>query len=87
MKFELISPITEVENIAIAGRIREVARLRKAYGAARWRKIKGIAAVRLADGSAWQAELHWYEANGIGRKELKIKRLLNHESEGKSSLP
>ena len=81
MIFELIGPITRVEPIAIAGRIREVARLRKFYGAGRWRKLKGIASIRLADGSAWQGEVHWYEANGIGQKELKIKRLLNREGD------
>lgn len=80
MHFELVSDITEVEPIAIAGRIREVSRLRKSHGAGRWRKLKGKASVRLEDGSVWQAEVHWYEANGIGRKELKIKRLLNRES-------
>ena len=73
MKFDLVSGIMDVEPIAIAGCIREVARLRKAHGAGRWRKLKGRAAVRLADGSVWQAEVHWYEANGIGRKETKIK--------------
>ncbi len=81
MKFELISPITELETIASAGSIHDLPRLRKSYGGSRWRKLKGIAAVRLTDGSAWQAEVHWYEANGIGRKEIKIKRLLNYESE------
>ena len=80
MKFDLMSGITEVEPIAIAGRIREVARLRKAHGSGRWRKLKGRAAVRLADGSAWQADVHWYEANGIGRREMKIKQLLYRES-------
>ena len=80
MNFELISPITDIELIAIVGRIREVERLRRVYGAGRWRKLKGTASVRLADGSVWRAELHWYEANGIGRKELKIKRLLDRES-------
>jgi hypothetical protein len=80
MNFETISTITEIEPIAIAGRIREIARLRKSYGAGRWRKLKGKAAVRLVDGSVWQAEVHWYEASGIGRKELKIKRLLHRES-------
>lgn len=80
MIFDLISPITKVEPIDIAGRIREGARLRRAYGAGRWRKLKGVASVRLADGSSWRAEVHWYEANGVGRKELKIKRLLDRES-------
>ena len=80
MKFELLTAVTQVESIAIAGRIREVARLCKAHGAGRWRKLKGKASVRLADNSDWLAELHWYEANRIGRKELKIKRLLNREN-------
>ena len=80
MNFELISPLTEIEPIAVAGRIREVERLRDTYGAGRWRKLKGGASVRLADGSVWRAEVHWYEANGTGRKELEIKRLLGRES-------
>ena len=57
-------------------RLRELARLRRAYGRGRWRKRKGVALVRLADDSVHLAELHWYEASGIGRKEFKIKRLL-----------
>ncbi len=57
-------------------RIREVERLRKLYGRGRWRKRKGIARVRLADNSIHLAEVHWYEATGIGKKELKIKRLV-----------
>jgi hypothetical protein len=80
MNFELISTIIEVEPIAIAGRIREIARLRKSHGAGRWRKLKGKASVRVDDGSCWRAEIHWYEANGIGRKEMKIKCLLSRES-------
>ena len=48
----------------------------KLYGKGRWRKRKGIARVRLSDGSVHLAEIHWYEATGIGRKEYKIKRLL-----------
>ena len=76
MHFELVGPITQIETFAIGSRIREIARLRKFYGRARWRKRKGIAKVRLADGSIHLAEIHWYEATGIGRKEYKIKRLL-----------
>ena len=76
MYFELLGPITQVETFAIGSRIREVARLRKLYGKGRWRKRKGIAKVRLRDGSMHFAEVHWYEATGIGRKECKIKRLL-----------
>jgi hypothetical protein len=68
--------ISEVETFATGSGIREIARLRRAYGRARWRKRKGIARVRLADGSIHLAEIHWYEAAGIGRKEFKIKNLL-----------
>jgi hypothetical protein len=77
MYFELITPITEIEPIAIGGRIRELARLRKQFGGRRWRKLKGIATVRLRNDRIRNVELHWYEAHGIGRKRLKIKRFLN----------
>jgi len=77
MRFTIISDITEVETIAINRGIREVARLRKQYGRGRWRKRKGIATVRLADGTARTAELHWYEAAGSGQQEYKIKRFLD----------
>jgi hypothetical protein len=76
MDFEVIGDITDVETFATGRAIRELARLRKAYGAGRWRKRKGVAPIRLADGSIRRAEVHWYEAHGIGRKELKIKRFL-----------
>jgi hypothetical protein len=74
--FEVLGEISEVETFATGSGIREIARLRKLYGRGRWRKRKGIARIRLADGSTHVAELHWYEASGIGRKEFKIKRLL-----------
>ena len=77
MRFTIISDITEVETIAINRGIGEVARLRKRYGRGRWRKRKGIATVLLADGTARPAELHWYEAAGIGPQEYKIKRFLD----------
>jgi hypothetical protein len=77
MDFELIGSITNVEKIAAGSSIREVERLRKVYGARRWRKLKGTALVSLPDGKVVSAEVHWYEASGIGRKELKIKRLLD----------
>jgi hypothetical protein len=76
MRFEVLGEISEVETFATGSGIREIARLRRAYGRGRWRKRKGIARVRLADGSIHLAELHWYEAAGIGRKEFKIKHLL-----------
>jgi len=77
MRFTIISAITETETIAINRGIREVARLRKQYGSGRWRKRKGIATILLADGTARTAELHWYEAAGIGPQEYKIKRFLD----------
>ena len=77
MNFELIGEITSSETFAIGSSIREIARLRKLYGPGRWRKRKGIARVRLEDGTILLAELHWYEAHGIGRKELKIKRYID----------
>lgn len=77
MRFDIISPITDIETIATNTGIREIERLRKVYGAARWRKRKGMATIRLADGTVHQAELHWYEARGIDRKEVKIKYLLD----------
>jgi hypothetical protein len=76
MDFEILGEISQVETIATASGIREIARLRKIYGRGRWRKRKGVARVRLTDGSFHPAEVHWYEAAGIGRKELKIKELL-----------
>jgi hypothetical protein len=77
MHFEIIDEIEEIETIAAAGRIRNIMRLRKQYGFGRWRKMKGLAKVRLQSGNIHKAELHWYEAHGIGRKKLKIKRLLD----------
>lgn len=73
--FELISEIENLEAIAVGSSIRDVARLRKTYGKGRWRKLKGIGRVRLEDGSEYEAELHWYEAHGIGKREMKIKEL------------
>lgn len=76
MWFRIVGPIRQIEPIAMGRSVREAARLRKFYGGARWRKLKGIAVVELPDGSQTPAELHWYEAHGVGRRELKIKRLL-----------
>jgi hypothetical protein len=75
--FEILSAIENIEIIAAEGRIRDIERLRKMYGSGRWRKLKGIAIVRLEDGFECQAELHWYEAHGIGKKEMKIKELFD----------
>jgi hypothetical protein len=75
MRFEILGEISGIETFATGSRIREIARLRRIYGRGRWRKRKGVARVRLSDGSVHLAELHWYEAAGIGRKEYKIKHL------------
>jgi len=75
--FEVISDITDVETIAVGNAIRDIARLRKQYGQGRWRKLKGIAAIHLVTCRIRRAELHWYEAHGIGRKEIKRKRYLD----------
>jgi len=76
MWFEILGEISEVRTFAASSGIREIARLRRNYGRGRWRKRKGIARVRFVDGSIHVAEVHWYEATGIGRKEFKIKHLL-----------
>jgi hypothetical protein len=76
MWFEVVGEITDVEIIAIGKSIREITRLRKFHGRGRWRKLKGIATVRLPDGTLSRAEIHWYEAQGVGQREFKIKRLL-----------
>jgi hypothetical protein len=75
--FEVIGDIGNIETIAVGGRIRDIMRLRRQFGPGRWRKLKGVAQVRLASGNVRLAELHWYEAQGIGRKKMKIKRLLD----------
>ena len=77
MNFEIIGDVTDIETFATGASIRESPRLRCAYGPGRWRKRKGVARVRLADGAEYRAEVHWYEAHGIGRKEMKVKRFLD----------
>lgn len=77
MHFEIIGDITDIEPIAVGRAIREVARLRKQYGRGRWRKLQGIALIRLANGRLRRAELHWYEAHGIGKREIKRKRYMD----------
>jgi hypothetical protein len=73
MDFEIIGPMRNVETIAIGREIRQLPRLRRRHGTGRWRKRKGVARVRLQDGTVHMAEIHWYEAHGIGRREMKIK--------------
>jgi len=76
MFFEILGAITEIETSARGSSIRELPRLRKLYGKGRWRKRKGLANVRLPNGRIRTAEIHWYEASGIGKKEFKIKRIV-----------
>jgi hypothetical protein len=71
--FEVLGEINLIEPIAVGRRIRDRKRLQRFYGKGRWRKLRGVATVRLADGSIHKAEVHWYEAHGIGRKEFKLK--------------
>jgi hypothetical protein len=73
MDFELVGSIRNVETIGTGREIRELPRLRRRHGRGRWRKRKGVARVRLQDGTVHTAEIHWYEAHGIGRREMKIK--------------
>jgi hypothetical protein len=73
MDFDIVGQLTEIETIAIGSGIRDLSRLQKQYGVGRWRKRKGVARVRLLDGAVRLAEIHWYEAHGIGRREFKLK--------------
>jgi len=76
MEFDVIGEITGTQTVATGSGIRELGRLRKRYGRGRWRKCKGYAEIRLPTGEIVQAELHWYEATGIGKREVKIKAFI-----------
>jgi hypothetical protein len=77
VKFEIVGSMENAETFATGNAIREIKRLRRAYGKGRWRKRKGIAHIRFENGSLRRAEIHWYEATGIGKKEFKIKHFLD----------
>ncbi len=77
MAIEIVGAVNNIELIATSRSLREARRLSKVYGAGRWRKLKGIAMVRLPGGAVVRAEVHWYEAHGIGKKEIKVKRVLD----------
>lgn len=77
MNFEVIGRVTDVEKIAVGPGIRILPVLRKRFGRGRWRKLKGVAQVRLRDGTIRLAEVHWFEAHGIGKKLMRIKRYLD----------
>jgi hypothetical protein len=77
MQFEILGEIEDIETIATGQGVRIRRHLNRTYGTGRWRKMKGIAAVALEDGTVCEAEVHWFEAHGIGRKDFKIKRVIS----------
>ncbi len=77
MNFEIIGEIEAIETIAVGRSIRVLPYLQKTYGRGRWRKLKGIAYVTLPNGNVRRVELHWYDAHGIGRRDIKIKYYLD----------
>ena len=77
MNFKILGRLSDIETFVIGSAIREIERLKRIYGLGRWRKRKGVARVQFDDGTIRRAEIHWYEATGIGRREYKIKTLLD----------
>jgi hypothetical protein len=77
VEFEIVGEIKNVEKIAVNTSIRDLARLRRLYGKGRWRKLKGAARIQLSNGKVRDAELHWYEAHGIGKREIRLKRYID----------
>ncbi len=77
MDFEIVGEITVLGTIATGQGIRDLRRLRRSYGKGRWRKMKGAARIRLRSGHVRLAEIHWYEAHGIGKREFKRKHYLD----------
>ena len=77
MDFEIVGNIEAIETIAVGSKIHVLAYLQKVHGRGRWRKLKGIASVRIPNGQIRRVELHWYEAHGIGRKDMKVKKYLD----------
>lgn len=78
VRFEIVSEILHVEVIASGSGVRDLLKLRRMHGEGRWRKLKGVASVRLPSGWIRLAEIHWYEAHGIGKRDFKIKRYLDY---------
>lgn len=75
--FEVVGEVTDIQVIASGRGINRLKHLRKRHGGRRWRKLKGNATVRLNNGALRRAEIHWYEAHGVGKRGLKIKRFLD----------
>jgi hypothetical protein len=76
MTFEIIDDIRNIETIAVGSSITDIVRLRRQYGHGRWRKLKGKTTVKFSNGDICQAEVHWYEAHGIGKKKMKVKYII-----------
>jgi hypothetical protein len=77
MHFDIVGEISDIETVTVGTSIRILPLLRKRYGRGRWRKLKGKGTVRLSDGTMRHAELHWFEAHGIGKRKMRIKRFLD----------
>ena len=75
VEFDILGDIRDIETIATGGSVYIRRYLERTYGKGRWRKRKGKATVQLADGTVCEAEVHWFEAHGVGRKDLKVKRV------------
>lgn len=76
MHFKIKGEIRKIEIIAVGHGIKNLNRLNKVYGRTNWKKLKGICQVKLEDDTILEAQVHWYEGHGIGKKEMKIKRYL-----------
>ena len=76
IEFEILGEIRDAETIATGRGVYIRRYLERTYGKGRWRKMRGMTTVRLADGTICGAEIHWFEAHGIGRKDFKIKRVI-----------
>lgn len=77
MYFQIVGEIVQIEVVAVGHGVRTLASLRKRFGSGRWRKLKGIATVRTRSGRLRRAEVHWYEAHGVGKRAIKVKRFLD----------
>jgi len=75
-RFDIISPVTDIRTIAVNQGIHELENLRRLFGPGRWRKLAGFALLQFENGLTFRAEIHWYEAHGIGRRKMKVKTLL-----------
>jgi hypothetical protein len=77
VEYRLVEEPSHVELVASGSGIREIRLLRRSFGGRNWRKLKGIARIELPSGTVRRAEVHWYECHGVGRKMMKVKKLLS----------